>query len=401
MSVSTFFRSKRLGGMSSRVHRALRGLSRKRLLIGAISLATLFIGLAAMLGIGGSAGSDEGSVKSAATAVVARRDLVQRDVVSGTLGYADARGVRGQLSGTITALPEEGAVIGRGDVLYRVDEQPVALFLGDVPLWRALREGVDDGADVKQLELNLRALGYDDDHEMTIDRHFDWATTAAVEAWQEAAGLDATGVVPLGQIVFQPGERRVGSVSASIGDVAGSSQSQNQAASAPAPATASTASSLVLETTSTRQLVTAEIDARQQEDVQEGGDVLVDLPNGKTVSGKIATVSKVAKTPASSGQAEPASPTIAFEIELAQAVLEDGFDQTPVDVHVTSEKANGVKSVPVTALLALRGGGFGVEIAEGSATRIEAVTPGLYSDDGYVEIAGGHLAAGDKVTVPV
>jgi hypothetical protein len=54
----------------------------------------------------------------------------------------------------------------------------------------------------------------------------------------------------------------------------------------------------------------------------------------------------------------------------------------------------------VTALLALQGGGFGVEVVEGSITRIEAVTPGLYSDDGYVEITGD-LKAGDKVTVPV
>jgi peptidoglycan hydrolase-like protein with peptidoglycan-binding domain len=399
MKVAAFFRTMRLNDESSRVRRALRGASRKRFLIGAISLATIVAGLTAILSVYGSAGGDDGSVEPTATAVVARRDLVQRDVVSGTLGYADTRGVRSQLNGTITALPEEGAVIGRGDVLYRVDEQPVVLFLGDVPVWRTLREGVDDGADVEQLELNLRALGYDDDHEMTIDRHFDWATTVAVEAWQEAAGLDATGAVPLGQIVFQPGERRVGAVSASIGDVTGSSQSQSQSqgASSGAPATASP---LVLETTSTRQLVDAEIDAEQQEDVREGDEVLIDLPNGKTVSGKIATVSKVAKTAPLSGQTEPPPPTIAFEIELTKAVLEDNLDQTPVDVHVTSEKAKNVNSVPVTALLALQGGGFGVEVVDGSTTRIEAVTPGLYSDDGYVEIKGGRLAPGDKVTVP-
>ena len=47
--------------------------------------------------------------------------------------------------------------------------------------------GVDDGADVRQLEENLVALGFAPD-EMVVDEEFDADTTTAIRAWQESAG---------------------------------------------------------------------------------------------------------------------------------------------------------------------------------------------------------------------
>jgi len=53
--------------------------------------------------------------------------------------------------------------------------------------------------------------------------------------------------------------------------------------------------------------------------------------------------------------------------------------------------------IPVTALLALAGGGYAVEVPDGAATKLVAVETGLFAD-GYVEVSG--VEAGVEVVVP-
>src|SRR5579875_2219151 len=48
---------------------------------------------------------------------VQRRDLVETDTESGTLGYADPETVYNRLSGTVTWLPHVGQVIRPGETL--------------------------------------------------------------------------------------------------------------------------------------------------------------------------------------------------------------------------------------------------------------------------------------------
>src|SRR5207253_2075763 len=62
--------------------------------------------------------------------------------------------------GVYTELPEIGDKVACGGVLYRVDEHPVLLLCGAVPVYRTLRTG-DSGDDVRQLNRNLHELGYD------------------------------------------------------------------------------------------------------------------------------------------------------------------------------------------------------------------------------------------------
>ena len=78
------------------------------------------------------------------------------------------------------------------------------LFNGAVPAYRDLSDGVSDGPDVKELEQNLVALGFDPSHEITVNDTFDSATAMAVERWQASVGETQTGVVTLGQVVFLP-----------------------------------------------------------------------------------------------------------------------------------------------------------------------------------------------------
>lgn len=84
---------------------------------------------------------DAGAEVATTTAAVTRRDLRATEEVDGTLGYGEARRVANQRQGTVTALPSEGAVVTRGQALYRVDGKPVPLLYGRLPAWRELSVG--------------------------------------------------------------------------------------------------------------------------------------------------------------------------------------------------------------------------------------------------------------------
>jgi membrane fusion protein, multidrug efflux system len=132
--------------------------------------------------------------------------------------------------------------------------------------------------------------------------------------------------------------------------------------------------------------------------------VTIDLRNGTRTTGRITKVGKVASAPAETGTDRMSSGTpgsmITFEVEPDKPAAAGDLDQAPVDVGVTRERATGALSVPVTALLALRGGRYGVEVVRGSTTRVVEVIPGLYSDGGYVQIRRGAVEPGDVVVVP-
>jgi Putative peptidoglycan binding domain len=210
----------------------LRGPGARRELLGprravliALPVAALLIVLVAVV-LAGASGSSAGAAssgKSTGSATVTRRDLIATDTESGTLGFGGPQTVYNRLSGTITSLPSAGTVVQPGGTLFTVDNAPVVLMNGSLPAYRTLSAGVGDGPDVKELEQNLRDLGFDPNHAMTIDDTFDSATTAAVERWQASLGQTQTGTVTLGSVVFLPGPRRVSSVTASLGSTGGSS----------------------------------------------------------------------------------------------------------------------------------------------------------------------------------
>ncbi len=192
------------------------------------------VAVGAIVAVGGAAGvilatSLTGSTQAASQAAkasgsstVQRRDLVETDTESGTLSYADPQTVFNRISGTVTSLPAVGQVIKAGGTLYRVDGAPVVLFNGIVPAYRDLSAGDTAGSDVKELKQNLKALGFDPDHEITVNDTFDAATTAAVERWQQSVGETQTGTISLGQVVFLPGSQRITTVDAVLGSNGGS-----------------------------------------------------------------------------------------------------------------------------------------------------------------------------------
>ena len=310
------------------------------------------------------------------TATVQRQDLSGQTKVDGTLGYGGSASVQSPLSGRITWLPKVGTVVRRGGTLLAVDNQPVQLFYGTKPAWRDLSTGVDDGPDIRQLEQNLVALGYDPDHQITVDNHYSWATKAAVKRWQKARGLDQTGRFTTGMpAVFLPWAARVKAVDASVG-----------ASAAPGGP--------VYAVTSILHQVTVDLDVSQQGYVKAGDRVQVTLPNGRKVKGRIGEVGRVAET---QGSGQEQTTTIPVTVALDNPKAGGRLDQAPVDVYVTTQTRKGVMAVPVTALLALKEGGYAVETVDAAGQHhLVAVRLGVFSD-GMVEVAGTGLRAGTKV----
>lgn len=120
------------------------------------------------------------------------------------------------------------------------------------------------GVDVRQLERSLRTAGYDPDREIAIDRSWDPGTTAAVKRWQKAPGLDQSGAIELGRIVFLPGTRRVATKSAAVG---GSSRSA------------------VMTTTSTRPQITVALKTTKSTVARQDTRVTVVLPSDERFAG--------------------------------------------------------------------------------------------------------------------
>src|SRR6266536_4622002 len=149
----------------------------------------------------GSAPATQKATLPPGTAKVIRTTLVDTKTVSGTLGYGEPAPIRAAQRGTLTWIAPVWSTVERGEPLFKVDERPVVVLYGPLPLYRTLRDG-REGRDVRQLERNLAALGYAG---FTVDDTYTAATAAAVRAWQVSLAVPATGTVALGQVVFTPG----------------------------------------------------------------------------------------------------------------------------------------------------------------------------------------------------
>jgi hypothetical protein len=75
------------------------------------------------------------------------------------------------------------------------------------------------------------------------------------------------------------------------------------------------------------------------------------------------------------------------------------LDQAPVNVNITSQTVDNVLAVPVNALLALQGGGFGVDVVTGTTSHLVGVTTGLYSNN-LVQVSGSGISSGTRIQVP-
>jgi hypothetical protein len=324
---------------------------------------------------------------------VVKTDLSNTVQVAGALGYRGSYGVVNEATGTAyTALPATGTIVNRGQRLYEVDGTQVTLFYGARPAWRTLSEWVLPGPDVAQLDRNLIALGFG--KYLTVSDYYTAATGYAVQLWQQAAGLPVTGTVPLGQVVFAPEALRITGVSPGLG-------------SPPQPGAP------VLTATSTAPVVTAQLPVTQEYLVRRGQQVTVTLPDGVTTApGTVTAVSSVATASSGGGQdsggqqgqgSGGTQESVAMTVRLNHPLAAGDFDQAPVSVSIVAAHVNAVLAVPVSALVALAGGGYAVEVVHGTGTaavrQLIAVQAGLFSST-LVQVSGAGIAAGQRVEVP-
>jgi peptidoglycan hydrolase-like protein with peptidoglycan-binding domain len=316
------------------------------------------------------------------TTVHVRKQLAQDAVTAAKAALDTASARLDQPRGVVTQIAAVGSIAQPGQTLYTLDSaHPVVLMTGDVPAWREVKPGVADGIDIKQLETNLRALGYAGDG-LTVDGHWDAATTTAAKAWQKALGLARTGVVALGAVVFEPTPLRIAADNASLGATVQQG----------AP---------ILQATSTTPVVAVALDPGLQTKIKAGDAVSVTMPDGSTTGATVSDVGTIATTPESgSPGGGNASPTIEVTAALDDPAATGGLDQAPVSVSITTATAGSVLAVPVSALVELLEGGYAVQIqADDGTLHYVRVQLGLFAN-GWVEVTGEGLSEGQTVVVP-
>ena len=283
---------------------------------------------------------------------------------SGSSSSSNASNVR--VTQTITSITTPNTPVSFGDVLYTVDGQPVVALQGALPAWRSLSTASADGADVAQLEAGLVALGYDPQQKVTVDDHFDSATRTMVKAWQKGLGIEQTGTVPLGSVVFIPAATTVSTVDQSVGDTVGDGDTVMTLA------------------TSTQQVLV---------DVPAGDEAAV-VPGLQVGIGDVqGTVSRLQSADQNGSVAVEAVITPSTEIKNAD-------NGSSVKVTLTLTHDSGVLIVPAEAIVSRLDGTYAVEVKAPDGTTAYQTVEMLGVSGANVAIRGADVSEGTVVLLP-
>ena len=319
------------------------------------------------------------------TGTVVRTDLASTILTQGTLGYTTSPPVVNGLSGTYTSVLAAGTVVQTGQPLYRVDNLPVVLMNGNVPAWRPFAGGMTDGPDVQQLEANLIVLG--DAHGLFTQptTHYGPGAVAAVERWQTALGVPATGSVDLGAIVFEPAVVRIDAATVAAGQRA-------------------SVGDLPYQVTTTARSVSVPLTPNDPT-VAVGQQVSIQLPSGATTPGRVTAVGPPPPTGSSSSSSSSGSSSSGsnassvLTVTPADPAATGTANGEAVQVALTIQSVHHVMAVPIAALVALAGGGYGLEVVEHSGQhQLVGIHTGVFAG-GDVQVSGSGLTPGTRVVV--
>src|SRR3569833_1317471 len=352
-----------------RARSGIRRIPRRALAIGGSAVVVAAI-IGAALGVGGgSGGSPVSGGGQPATVAVKRSTLTQTQNVGGLLSYGEPVALVAPATlGVVTWVAAPGTVVKQGERAYKIDNKPVVLIHGTVTPFRTLHEG-DTGADVKQLESALSHLGLG---QITVDGSFDATTAQAVRAWQAKLGNPPTGTVAPAQLVVAPSDIRIASQQLPVG--CHLSEHSNQT---------------VLTYSGTPRVATIPVETAQQQFVKKGQTATVILPDGTHVAGTVSTVGKVA-------QKIKDKQIINVIISIKDQHALGTLDAAPVSLQVGTGTRTNVLVVPVGAMLALPGGGYGLQVIKDGKTSFAAVKTGMFAD-GMVEVSGVGIGEGTIV----
>jgi peptidoglycan hydrolase-like protein with peptidoglycan-binding domain len=270
-----------------------------------------------------------------------------------------------------------------GGVAYRVDTRPVTMLSGALPAWRDFASGMTEGEDIRQLEQNLKTLGFFGGEP---DTRFTWDTTVAVRDWQKALGLERTGTIERSMILFSDRDLRVDAVESGVGAQVGPGSTLYQA-------------------TSLQQVVELNVKSTDRELAVVGGTVTVTLPTGAATEGVIETVGAPVSKPAPEGtgaSSGASSIVVPVRISVADQAAIATMALAGVSVSFASTVADDVLTVPVDALVPVGDTVFAVELpgtTAGAERTLVPVTVGAFAS-GNVEISGEKIVHGLTVVVP-
>ncbi|MFV2103053.1 efflux RND transporter periplasmic adaptor subunit [Micromonospora sp. LOL_024] len=323
---------------------------------------------------------------SATTTKVERRDISTTRSLDGNIGFGAVRPLSGHREGTVTWLPEPGATIKRGEQLFRVDDQPVVLLYGNLPLFRAIEGRNLVGRDVRVIANNLAELGYsigyqpavgesvvpaDGTKAVQVQKGEGVLTTALVDAlkrWQRDIGMPVTGTIRVGDVEVQSGAVRVDSIAVQPG---------------------SPAQAPLMSVTSTLKLVTVSAELPVVAGIAKGDSAEIVLPDERAVPAKVISVGRNL-VPAEGAEA----PTVSVAVAVNDAKSIAALDSAAVKVRFVGRTAKGVLAVPIEALVALVEGGYAVH----GPTGLVSVRTGMFAG-GWVEIEGAGLTEGTDVVI--
>ena len=209
-----------------------------------------------------------------------------------------------------------------------------------------------DGADVRQLEQALTDLGHTAGLDLTVDEDWTSVTTAAVRRWQKSLGVAQTGTVRLGDVLFTPQDVRVDEHLADLGALVEPG----------AP---------VLAVGATQRVVTVALRTSQAALAPVGGTASLDAArrhdDGRHGHGD-------------GGRHRRRAAAAPVTITPTDALVDGLVEGTPVEVGLDQTVATDVLVVPVTALVALADGGYGVQkvLADGTSQYV-TVTTGAFA----------------------
>ena len=384
-------------------------------------------------------------VPAATTAQITRRSLSTSQSIPGTVGFGKPRDLNGQGSGVVTWLPQPGSTIRQGHQLYRVDDRPVALFYGELPLYRDIAGKNLVGRDVEVVAENLTAMGYDIGYQPATGAQVTEQLAAADQASQDggtgtadsattgrpadksagesgdksatesddkegtadgsrsggaaASPTSKTVTVRSGEGVLTPGLKaairrwqedkhldetgtvRIGDVMVQAGPVRVNSVAVQPGASA---------GQALMSVSAIKKVISVEADADQVGAMHRGEKVSITLPDESRVKGRVSSIGTTVTT-----DDGDSTKKVSVTITPDRARALSGIDAADVTVVFAGTTHKNVLAVPVEALVSLNEGGYAVQLPTGA---LIAVTTDLFAD-GMVEIQGDGLEDGENVVV--
>jgi peptidoglycan hydrolase-like protein with peptidoglycan-binding domain len=278
-----------------------------------------------------------------------------------------------QRGGVVTSVDiAPGAEISAGDILYTVDLRPTVAAVGAIPSFRDIGPGAT-GPDVAQLQSMLQTLGYLGADEGDT---FGPDTEAATRKWQSALGIEAVGVVRLGDVAFVPElpVRVVPTDALAVGATVGPG-------------------GVAIEALAATPDITIPLGAEQRDLVPLSGPVVISYPGGRW-EGVIARAAEPTGDNAGSlelvVEAADGGPICGDEcLEQIPPLVPADFE---AEIAVVPETTGPV--VPVAAISTGAGGEQTVTRADGTSVRVQVVT----STGGLAVVSG--IEAGQTLLMP-